>query len=512
MEKDNEEKNSQNVHNELITITKGAGFSFFGNVFGKISKFIITTLLTQILSINQFGLYSLGETILNFFSGIASLGLNRGALKHISAVKKKEDQTKIKGIIISAILFSSLAGIVSGILLYLFSGQIALFFKKPEFIQPLKIFAIGTPFLALLSVVADCTRGFKTTKYLVLGKIIFKDLIHLGIIGLFALLGFKLLGMIWAFIFSVLVSNIIILYYLKKIFIGNNSLKNIKAKFENKKLFSSSIPLMTESILISLVGWMDILMIGYFLPSSQVGIYRIVIMISMLTILFIQIFASIISPIVSEYFHNKQMKDLKKILKIITKWLFYLSIPIFLIIITSPKEILTIFGPNFKQGVLPLLILSTGEFLTIFSFGSSILLSMTIYQKSSVLIAGIGVLLNFSLNLLFLGFMNMGIEGAAIATSVALISISLLRLSKAKVKLGFLPFSTKTIMGFIGAGISLIIVFVIKHFSSFQIHYLLNLLLTFIIIISTFSAFIVITGIESEDKFLFKRILIKFKK
>jgi O-antigen/teichoic acid export membrane protein len=500
----NKKTEQKEINQELITVTKGAGFSFFGQIFGKGSKFIITFLLTHILNINQFGLYSLGETIVNILSGASHLGLNRGVLKNIAAHKK--DKAKIKGALISSIIISLLMGTIIGFLTFLFSEKISLLFKDPELNSALKLFSFSIPLLTLLSVIANSTLGFKTTKYLVLGNTIFKNLANLCFIVLFYFLSYKVIGMIWAFILSILVSTTITLYYLKKLYSKIPPFQKIKAKFKNKVLISNSFPLLLEGLFISLIGWMDILMVGYFFSSSEVGIYKIAITISTLIIVFRQTFSSIFQPIVSEYFFGNKMISLEKIFKVTSKWVLYFSIPIFLIITLCPKELLMIFGGEFSQGLLPLLILSTGKFITIFFFGASTLLAMTTYQKLNAVITGFGVFLNFCLNIFFLDVLHMGIEGAAIATAITLISINIGRFYQVKKTFRIHFFSIKTFTGIIGFIIAFFSTLIVKYYFFNNLHYLLNILLSFVLATLIFGAFILLTGVEKEDKFILNKI------
>ena len=230
----NENIENKKVSHELVPITKGAGFSFFGNIFGKGSRFIITFILTRILTLSQFGLYTLGETVIDIFSNIANLGLNRGSIKYIVAFKN--DKFKIRKTIIFAIVLSLISGTLVGLLIFLFSEQIALLFKEPDLNKPLKIFAIAVPLLSLLSSVAGSTVAFKTTKYLVLGSIVFRNLTHLALIVVFYFLGLRFFGVIWAFVGSILISITVTLYYLKKLYSSIDFRQKVKneTQFEYK--------------------------------------------------------------------------------------------------------------------------------------------------------------------------------------------------------------------------------------------------------------------------------------
>jgi O-antigen/teichoic acid export membrane protein len=505
------EENKENLINkELITVTKGAGVSFFGNVFGKGTKFIIIILLTRILGANLFGIYTLGETIVLFFSQFASLGLNQGALKYISAFRGKGDKQRIKGTFLSASFFSFSAGAIFGILLFFYSQQISIFFDTPELSQVLKIFSIALPFLSLSLVFSSSTRAFKTMKYKVIGGIIVRDLVQLLFILLFLFLGYKILGMIWAYVFGLVAGILTLFYFFKKLF-PEIIFNKVKAIFENKKLFSTSLPLMYVGILGFLISWTDILMIGYFLPSEQVGIYKVVFRVSSLIIIFSGAFLSIFSPIVSEYYHKNKLKELNEIFKIITKWVSLLSLPIFLIILISPREVLNIFGSSFVIGVVPLLIISLTQLFNAFTFGVGASLAMTSYHNINAKISTFVVVLNIVLNYLFIAILNMGIVGAAIATATSLFFINIFRLFFAKRKLGLNPVSPKTSLIFSLATFSFFLVFFVKDQFFGNLHYFINLVLSSFLVVSIFGISALFFTIEEKDNFIFRKIKSRIK-
>jgi len=499
------------INNELITITKGAGFSFFGTVFSKGVKFIIVILITRILGVGLFGIYSLGLTIVNFVSKFSCFGLNQGSLKYIPVFLNQGDKKRTKGFILTAVTISLVAGVIAGFLLFFYSQEIANFFNKPKLFQTLKFFSIAIPFLTLLSVLSASTRGFKTTKYHIIGSIIVPNFVQLVFILLFYLLGYKLLGMIWAYIFALIAGCLVLFYYLRKLFPDLAS-KKIKPKFETKKFLSTSFPLMYVTILVSLISWTDILMIGYFLSSAEVGTYKVVITIAALIMIFLSSFISIFSPIISEYYHRDNLKQLNEILKTVAKWVLILSFPIFLSILVSPKEILGVFDINFLKGGTSLLILSCAQVFNVLTFAVRSSLSMTSYQNLDARLSTIVVILNIILNYVFIVIFNMGITGAALATAISLFLMNGFSLFFVYIKLHLNPISSKTFLIIFLAIFSIIPSLFIKYQFFENFHYFINLILSSLFVILIFSSTVLIFGIEKKDKFILKKIMNRIKK
>jgi O-antigen/teichoic acid export membrane protein len=110
---------------------------------------------------------------------------------------------------------------------------------------------------------------------------------------------------------------------------------------------------------------------------------------------------------------------LERVFRLGTKWGFYISLPIFAMILFAPREILyTLFGDAYEVGWSALLILSVGQLANVSTGAVGSLLVLTGYQNYWLLIS----LTAFVSNVLFSWFLvpRIGINGAAISTSLSI--------------------------------------------------------------------------------------------
>ncbi len=501
---------NNSLNKELFIISKGAGFTFFGKIFAKVLTLGITVILTRVLGPALFGIYALGKVVLSFSASIASLGLDRASLKFIPRFRSSNNKEKVKGTIIQSALFSFGAGVFTALILWFFAEEISSLFKEPGLVTPLRFFSIGVPFFSLMSALETATRGFKTTKYSVLSRLVIRLSAQLLFIIIFIGLGYKLMGAILAYILGAGASIVALIYYFKKIFPDIFSRK-LKPTFQFKNVFSTSIPLMYVGMLGFFLTWTDITMVGLFRPINEVGVYKIVLTVALFVSLFEGSFTSIFCSIISEYYYTKKLASLEKIFKTVSKWIFYLSLPISVAILLSPTEIIKIFGASFTEGVQPLIILTLAYSAQLISFGAASILAMTAYHNLRAIVSTIGVIINIILNFIFISSLGLGITGAAMATAITVISINLFFLLMVKIKLGIHPFSHYTLIGIVGSAIALIVGFGIKKFFLGNFHYLISLLVSSFISCSVLLVIFLKMGIEKQDKLIFKKILQKVK-
>src|SRR3989338_3307639 len=94
------------------------------------------------------------------------------------------------------------------------------------------------------------------------------------------------------------------------------------------------------------------------MPTSYAGIYNIVLRSSVLCSIFFVPLTSVFSPLVSELYEKNRIDELVHIFKVITRWLFSLTVPLFLIFFFYANKILCIFGREFIIGSNAFIILS----------------------------------------------------------------------------------------------------------------------------------------------------------
>lgn len=417
--KHNTKKNeSANRDDELIVIAKGAGIALLGKTFGTGLKYITQIVLARLLGSTLLGIYSLAFVLHEMGALLARLGLLQGALRFVSIYWNKKDEARLKGTLWSALMLPFLAGTILAIGFIVWADSIAtLIFSKPELAPSLRIFAFGLPFFASMLVAARATTGFQTTKYLVYIKEYFQPFINLILILLLCLVGYGLVGASAAWVFSVILGLVLVIYFLQKIFPAFFS-KDVKSIFASKLLMKFSFPLLFSEILVYILFRIDILMLGYFRTASDLGIYRAATQTALLVLIFNISLNNIFAPLIADLINKGDNFKLDQIFKDVGRWNIYLTMPLFLLIVVVGKEILSLFGPDFYVGWLPLVVLSAAQVINASAGGISLVLVMSGHQYLRVLSDSFMVILNVILNLILIP--KLGIMGAALATAISI--------------------------------------------------------------------------------------------
>jgi O-antigen/teichoic acid export membrane protein len=406
-------------------IAKGGGITFIGQVIGKGIGFLFQILLARVLGASTYGVYALGHNVLGITHTFSLFGLYNGVVRFGSMYRSEGNRSRLKGTCIAALTISLTSGIVISTLLFLLAPTIATrVFNEPNLTVVLRIFAFSLPFYTLMTVAAYSARAFRRLEYDVGVQYVFHPLANLIVVAAAFLFGLRLMGVVYGFLISSALGAGLGIYFLWRIF--PDLISDLKPDYELKMLFYYSLTVLLVGLSQLLLSRTDRIILGIFNLAKDVGIYNAAMIAAVQATLFLGAFNTIFSPIIADLHHQGRMDQLGNLFKTTTKWIFSLTLPIFLVFVLFSKQIMNLFGPGFSGGWLVLVILTLAQLLNVSAGSVGFILTMTGHQKieliNSVVLGGLNVLLNIWL------VQRYGIFGVAIGTGLSLVLINLTRL------------------------------------------------------------------------------------
>jgi O-antigen/teichoic acid export membrane protein len=132
----------------------------------------------------------------------------------------------------------------------------------------------------------------------------------------------------------------------------------------------------------------------------------------------------IAAPIISDKYENENNIEISSLYWKVTNWIIMVSLPIMITIGIFSKEFIgLVYGSEFISGALVLTILTISQGLRGFVGPSGITVQMTGYEDWNLYLNSLSSFLNIGLNLILIP--NFGLFGAAIASSVSIISTNI---------------------------------------------------------------------------------------
>lgn len=399
---------------ESNKLAKGALLVFLAMVFGRFFSYMYVVLVSRLGSA-IYGTLSLGFAIFLCIEILSILGLNRGILRYVSYFRGKKDESKIKGVIIDSLKISFCMGFLFFMLLFLFSNKISLIFNNPDLSIVLQIFAFFLPFSIISNILTVSLRAFEKANYEIFIKEFLEKIIKFILTLIFILMGFRLMGAALGYISPVVLSAVLAFIFLQKkvfkLFGGKISKVSLK-----KELLLYSIPLMVVSLLNKLNSWTDILMIGYFKTSSDVGVYNVASPTAGLLFVAPMALTFLFMPIIGKLYGEGKYEKIKIVHNHSSKWIFMINFWIFLFMaFFSRNIILEFFSENYAGASIPFLILIFGYmFFGLCYIGLEML---SVIKRTKTILFSVAIFFLFNAVLNYVLIPSYGLIGASIATS-----------------------------------------------------------------------------------------------
>jgi O-antigen/teichoic acid export membrane protein len=400
-------------HNSLVKIAGGAGIVFMGSLFAKLLGYFYVLILARLGSYN-FGLLNIGFGIFAIIGIVSLLGLNFGALRYVSFYKARNDKPKIKGAILSALQIALPLSLLLSFIVFLFANNIASIFHDDKLIIILRILMIGIPFYVVGNIFINVLRAFHKIGYAVGTREIVEKIIGISLVLSLIYFGLELIGAAIAYVVSA-ISTFVISFYLteKKVF---SIFSKIKTSFYRIEMLKYSIPLVFTGFFFLIIRWINTFILGYFENASAVGLYNVSLSTADLMYVIPIALTTLSFPIMTEMYSKN--KNLKSIYNTTTKWIFLITLPMFLFFIFFSRDILRImFGNEYGNAALALSILAGGYI--IYSLAKTAMDVLSIVKKTKIIfyVTSIAAIVNIILSLILIPKFHL--IGAAISTSVA---------------------------------------------------------------------------------------------
>jgi O-antigen/teichoic acid export membrane protein len=411
------------VNNTLEKVAKSTTIIFFGGLLGGILFLFVKLLIIRNENWSQadYGIYSITMVIPSIFIIISTLGLRDAIVRNIAYARGKNDTEKIKELVSTSTIVFILFGLIAGIILFLSAEYIAVeIYNEPNLVIPLKIISITIPIAKIAGIASVFFRSYDQIGPQILFINILKPAIIFLCVGVIVLLNLSINDVYYSFIIAgAITSTLIFLFAIKKLKIKKLfSIKNFNNKIL-KTLIIFSLPLLGSALINYATNWIDTLMLASFKGVIDVALYNAVVPISSLITYPLGAVAVIYMPVISRLYSGKKQEEIKRHFKIVTKWLFLISLPIFTTFFLFSEEIiLFLFEAEYLPASLAFRIVCFGAI--IFNLIGLNNQNLIVIGKTRTIMISffIGAITNIGLNIYLIPIY--GIDGAAFASIVSL--------------------------------------------------------------------------------------------
>lgn len=371
-------------------------------------------LLARILGAGAWGVYSYTLAWLGILDILSRLGLDTTLVRFVAGYRAREEWGRLRGLL----GFSSRAVIVSGVVLALAAvGVVQLTARGAvsESGAALIAGAVAVPILGLAALRQGALRGLKLVAAAVAPEVILRPvLISAGVVALY-LAGYDVTARmavvvaVGAILASFVTGAILLARHLPAAVRTAHPVRRVREWLE------VSVPMTLVAGMQVLLARSDVVMIGLIEGPLAAGIYVVAVRLSVLSTFGLDAVNAISPALISESHADGTTVELQRTLTGGASLILRLTIPIVIGLAVFGRIGLGLFGPEFTQGYVALLILLGGQTTNALTGSVLSALTMTGHQRTAARLTGITLGLNIGLNAILIPIL--GLNGAAIATS-----------------------------------------------------------------------------------------------
>lgn len=436
----------------LLSITRGASFFAVGRVVYNVAAFLFHFLLVNSVGPVAYGVYSFANTVAVAATVFTNLGSDKSILRYFP--RFEDDESRQNRVLTLSLLTSASGGAVLAVVLFFAAPLIsAETLDEPLLVPTLRLFALLLLLRTMTKITGNAFRAAERPGIDVLLRSITWPGLRVLAVGGAVALALSPFDTFVAVVAGGLVTTTVAFALLLTKTEFRPSFGFDRA--ELKDYYEFSLPLTFKDLGSFLYTRIDVLMVGFFLTSTVVGVYNISLFVATVVALPLAAINKMFPPMASKLHDKGQREELSSVYSTATRWSVTLAIPLAVGGVVYAGEILTLFDPTYTEFTMVFGLFILGQFLNASVGPSGFLLMMTDHQYLVMLNQwGFGVL-NVVLNYVFIT--EYGAIGAAAATSFVLAALNIVRIAEVRYYEGMIPYTSRfikpVVAGAVAAGV-----------------------------------------------------------
>ncbi len=410
-----------------------AGAAFLIRVVSAAITFVSQILLARWMGSFDFGIFIYGWTWLLLIGAMVDLGLGSSAQRFIPEYTEHKQFALLRGFLSGsrwlALLFGTIAGAAGALAVRLLRSHI-----DPAAVIPLYLSCASLPMFGVWSVQSGIARSYNWVNLGLSPVYVQRQLLLLGLMGLAYALGLRTDAVTATAIGVVALISVGI----GQIAVLNRRLSGVVESgpkaFAARTWLTISLPIFMVEAFYYLLTYSDIIVVAQFRPADEVAVYYAAAKtIALVSFIYYSVSQTIAHKFV-EYDVSGDREGLIAFLKQSVRLTFWPSLVVIVGLLALGHPLLRLFGHEFVSGYYLMFIIAVGLLARASVGPAERLLNMLGERQSCALVYGGSFALSIGLCIVLIP--RLGLAGAAIASSVALVFESASLFLVAKRRLG----------------------------------------------------------------------------
>ena len=378
--------------------------------------YAMNVLLSRELGAADYGDFAVTRSVAALAATIALVGMDSAALRYLSVYGKQNDEKSAKGFVIVAFLTVLVSGVVISLLLYGFTAFIRMRFGHDD--HPVMIAMIWVVPLSLGIFVTRLLAGH--------GRMVLSSFLDRILLPIATLL---LLGVVFflredltdfAAVLLLVASRVFVLFVLIWFMwmLWRAQYQDKETNYRAKEWFLSALPFLLSALVLNAMGESGTLILESSHPSeNEVGLFAAVHQVAYFPLIALAAINILAIPDLSVLVKEDRQAELEARLGLFVRILTAFGIGSLAVFIVWGDPLVRLFGHDFQNGRLPLVVLGIGYLVAL--VGGLVVPLFQILERRRVVLVTMLLLLTVNVGLTYILAPRYGALGAAAAYTIS---------------------------------------------------------------------------------------------
>jgi O-antigen/teichoic acid export membrane protein len=423
------------------TMVRGAAHNVSGALLTTVFSFALSLLITHVVNVGRFGLFSIAWTVVLLAQAPAVLGLDTGAVRFVALGASTGDEREVRGSMQTALLLTSAVSCaLAGALMWQASSLTTHFFHKPDAVHLIRIVSISLPALAIARVLVGSLQGLGIMGYSARLNPV-RGLVNILTAVPLLAVGLGVQGLAWASVATSWITVGVGVAFLLRVHPG--AFSPVPSAWAFGRMLRFSLPQTLTTMLLYTILWTDTLLLGRLRSAAEVGVYAIAQRLLSPAQTISTATGQMFAPRIVVEDARGDRRALGRMLKQVTYWNVALSLPVFAGLLLLAHPLLLLFGGTYAKGAAALSILAAGQLFNAATGPLGQMINMSGRPYLTLLNNAAVAALNIAACLVLIP--RYGVTGAACSTTGAITLVNVIKLVQVRIIFGVNPFTVRAV-------------------------------------------------------------------
>ena len=392
--------------------------AFAIRIVSAVIAFVSQVLMARWMGSFEYGIFVLVWVTMIIVGNLACLGFHTSVIRFIPEYRERGMLPELRGVILTSRLFVLIVStVIAGI------GALGIWLMAPMiesyYVVPFVLGIICLPMIALSDVLQGSARAYSWALFALAPTYLVRPILILVFMAAALILGGEPDAR------TAILASIAATYATTVV-----QLVGITAKIDAKVpagparmhlglWLAVSLPIFLVEGFFFLLTNADVLMVGFYLPPSDVAVYFATVKtLALVHFVYFAVKAGV-APRYAQFTHGHEPERLAAFARETVSWTFWPSLAMAVLVLVLGKPMLILFGPEFDAGYPLLFLLVFGVVARAAVGPCESLLTMSGNQNICAAVYALTLALNIGLNVVLIPLF--GLWGAAIATTLAML-------------------------------------------------------------------------------------------